>query len=553
MGSCLRFIGVGLAVLLCSASMIAAPVPVPNAKFEPPTITIQAQNGQKLLDDFRKYLTLSGATPEMLVKLDATIKQLLGEKGFAGLDLKKPMGAYAYLREKVESSSFVLVLPITDEKSATDLLQRMHLSVTESKFKGVFELAGNAVEGMNTHLRFFDNHAYVSVNGGTESLSDTDKLVPISSMVDEKETAVVSATIFGKRVPKEFHAMIFPLLDEANAGVDQLQARALPGMPKSFPQILKEMLGWGRRSYELMVADGEAITVRALFDSKVGDLDFETTLTPKPKSALLADLKAFKPTRGRFQQLVTKDAVGGGWIVLPGPIPKGVLISYANFAAEGLPLLGKEMGLPPEFGPVFDALATSAQKALTAGDLDIGAALFGPTKDKHYTFVSAVAIDDPATLVDVGLAVVKDLPKEFAEAIKLNAYKIDDVAVHTVELDKLLPLTWLKIFGDKPKLNVAVANKGLFVAVGPDAEAELKRALALKPAETRNLDFLANLSKGKELTTTAGGNWGNIGNEIPIVDRLLSFYAFDVRGGTNLKIRSGSGQLAIGLMMSWQR
>ena len=549
MRSCLRFIGVGLATLLFSATITAAPVPLPNAKFEPPTITIQAQNGQKLLDDFRKFLTLNGGTPEMLTKIDEMIKQLLGEKEFAGLDLKKPIGAYAYLREKVETSSIVLVLPITDEKAATDLLQRMQLTATESKFMGVYELAGNAVEGMPAHLRFFDNHAYVSINGGTESLSDTDKIVPISSMIDEKETAVISATLFGKRMPKELFDMAYPLFDEANAGVDRLQARAQPGMPKSFPQVLKELLGWGRRCYELVVADGETLTIRGLFDSKIGDLDFETTLTPKPKSALLADLKTFKPTQGRFQQLVTKDAVGGGWIVMQGQFPKGVQLSFANFAAEGIPLLGKE--LPAELAPLFDALAASAQKGLKAGELDIGAALFGPTKENHYTFIGAVAIDDPASLADLGLAIVKDLPKEFSEAVKLNAYKIGDVAVHTVELEKV-PLKWPKIFGEKAKLNIALWNKGLYVAVGPNAEAEIKRALTLKPVEARNVDFLVNLSKGKELFTTAGGNWDNFGN-ISTVDRLLSFYAFDLRGGNDLKMRSGSGQIVMALMMSFSR
>jgi hypothetical protein len=55
-----------------------------------------------------------------------------------------------------------------------------------------------------------------------------------------------------------------------------------------------------------------------------------------------------------------------------------------------------------------------------------------------------------------------------------------------------------------------------------------------------------------ELTTSAGGNM-RLFEAIPTVDRLLSFYAWDVRGGDNLKIRFGSGQIALGLMMSWQR
>ena len=48
MRACLRWIGIGLAMLLLAAPAFAAPVPVPNAKYEQPTIVFQTQNGQKL-------------------------------------------------------------------------------------------------------------------------------------------------------------------------------------------------------------------------------------------------------------------------------------------------------------------------------------------------------------------------------------------------------------------------------------------------------------------------------------------------------------------------
>ena len=560
MRSCLRRVGVGLALLFLGLPAVAAPVPAPNAKYEPPTVVFQAQNGQKLLDSFRLYLKLNGGTPELQEKIDKGIKDVLGEKGFAGLDMARPMGGYVYLRPKFEASSVVFVLPITDEKDALGLLERLHLEAKASKAKGVYELAGGPFPSeMKGHLRFHDKHAYIAVHGPTaedadavDSLAEADKLVPITRLVDDKETALAAATLTGKRMPKELTDMAYPLFDEANAGVDKLLVRAPNDMPKNLPPFLKEMLGWGRRSYDLMLADGDTLGARVLFDPKVGDLDFETTLTPKTKSSLAADLAAFAPAKGRFQQLVTKDSVGGGWLVMPGPIPKGVRNTFANFIAEGIPMLGKDSLLPAELLPPFDTMATILQKAIIAGEVDLGAAMSGPDKAGHYTAVAALGLDDPTPLVKLVLAIAKDLPKDFAEAIKLNAYKIGDVPVHTFALTKLLPEDLLKVFGDQCALNIAVGNKGLFLAVGPNAEAELKRAMTLKPAEARAFDTVVNVAKAKEMAKAAGGNAREF-EQIPAPDRLMSFYALDVRGGKDLRMRSASGQMTLLMWLSWAR
>ena len=420
----------------------------------------------------------------------------------------------------------------------------------ESKAKGVYELAGGPFEhGLMGHLRFHDRHAYISVNGGVESLAEPDKLVPISRLVDDKETAVVAATMAGARLPKELTDQAYPVFEKLNAEVDRNAARG-GGAPKSMPAFLKELLGWSRRVYDLAVADGDTLAARLIFDSKTGELDTEMVLQPKAKSALAADLAAFKPAKGRFHQLVTRDAVGGGWLCLPGPIPKGVRATGANFLEEAIPMIGKESALPVELGALFDAFGGIAQKAIAAGELDIGAALTGPTKDGHYTAVAALGLDDPTPLVKLVLAIGKDLPKEFAEAIKLNAYKIGDVAVHTLALEKLVPAELLKVLGDKAALNVAVGNKGLFLAVGPNAEAELKRAMALKPAETRAFDTLVNPAKAKTLAEAAGGDLGGF-QAFALPDRPYSFYRADVIGGPTLKMRTSLVQYAVWMMLAF--
>jgi len=546
----------GIAPLLI-APVFAAPVPAMNAKYEPPTIVFQARNGQKILDDFRAYLKLNGGGEEMQKKVDAMLKEALGEKGFQGLDLSRPMGGYAYLRGKFEKSHAVLVLPITTEKDALGFLERLHLGTQDSKIKGIYELTGGPFREMKGHLRFHDKHAYLSVHGpeieardALDALADSEKLIPISRLVDDKDTALFAATLAGKRFPKELADMAHPLFDELNGDVDRMQARAPNGMPKSAPAFLNEKLGWGRRSYDLMLADGETLSLRLTFDVKSGDLDTESTLTPKAKSALAADLAAISSAKGRFHQLVTKDAVGGAWFIMPGGIPKGVLTAFGSLIGEWVPMAGRESGLPAEFAPLFDSMGTIFQKAIAAGEVDLGTAVFGPTKTGHYTAVAALGLDDPATFVKIILAIAKDLPKDFAEAIKLNAYKIGDVAVHTMTLDKLIPEDILKIFGEKPTLNIAVGNKGLFLAVGPNAAAEIKRAMALKPAEATAFDALANMAKGKDLIKAAGGNWREI-EAIPLPDRLMSYYGFDVRGGKDLKMRTSGGHYALLMLMGF--
>ena len=449
----------GIAPLLI-APAIAAPVPAPNAKYEPPTIVFQARNGQKILDDVRAYLKFNGGGEEMLKKVDAMLKEALGEKGFEGLDLARPMGGYAYLRGKFEMSHLVLVLPITTEKDALGFLERLHLGTQDSKIKGIYELTGGPFRDLKGHLRFHDKHAYLSIHGpeveardALDAVADSEKLIPISRLVDDKDTALFAATLTGKRFPKELADMAYPLFDEGNASVDRMQARAPNQMPKSTPAFLKEMLAWGRRSYDLMVSDGDTLAGRLNFDAKTGDLDLEATLVPVAKSPLAADLLTYKPAKGRFQQLVTPEAVAGAWIVLPGPIPKSVRNSFGSFWAEWVPMLGKETALPVELGALFETFGQIAQKAVAAGELDLGAAIFGPTKEGHYTAIAALGLDDVTPLVKLVLAVGKDLPKEFAEAIKLNADKIGDVAVHTVDLEKLLPEGIRKVFGEKAALN----------------------------------------------------------------------------------------------------
>ena len=112
----------------------------------------------------------------------------------------------------------------------------------------------------------------------------------------------------------------------------------------------------------------------------------------------------------------------------------------------------------------------------------------------------------------------------------------------------MIPEDILKLFGEKPALNVAVGNKGLFLAVGPNAAAEIKRAMALKPAEATAFDVVANLAKGKALVKAAGGNLREF-EAIALPDRLMSYYGFDVRGGKDLKMRTSGGQYALMMMM----
>src|SRR5262245_9496967 len=100
--------------LLVAAAVVAVPVRAPAADTGPsPVVRVRAL--ESLAEDI-KYLAGLVGQEEGVKELDAKLRQL------PGIDLKKPLGAYAFVSPGIVDSGFAVLVPVTDEKAFVGLL-----------------------------------------------------------------------------------------------------------------------------------------------------------------------------------------------------------------------------------------------------------------------------------------------------------------------------------------------------------------------------------------------------------------------------------------------
>ena len=110
-----RFWILGLAAALSVTPAFAAP--------PKPAVEIRLKAAAELVPVLEYGGNLVGQG-EVAKQFGGIIKTFVdNEKGFFGLDLKKPIGAYISVGEKIEDSTFALMLPVVDETTSLDALK----------------------------------------------------------------------------------------------------------------------------------------------------------------------------------------------------------------------------------------------------------------------------------------------------------------------------------------------------------------------------------------------------------------------------------------------
>src|SRR5258707_872380 len=115
-----------LAVLgLLAVPVLAQPKEGPG-KAAVPTVVIQLGPIQDLLAD-AKYLAGFTEFEETAKQFAGAIEAQAGAKGIRGIDPKKPIGVYAYLKKDLLQSEAVVMVPIADEATFLKSLEDFNL------------------------------------------------------------------------------------------------------------------------------------------------------------------------------------------------------------------------------------------------------------------------------------------------------------------------------------------------------------------------------------------------------------------------------------------
>ncbi len=516
-------------VLVLTAAAIFAPT---SAIAADPPITFQTQPFERLLSDLRAGADLIGG--EKAVKaLNASFKDKLGDKGFEGLDLNKPIVGYVILAPKPDDIVAVIAFPITGEKEFLSLCERINMGPKPKDLgKGLYEVPPLFPE-LPARMRFVEGYAYVATGKKPEPALDAKAIVPANKLYDPAENAAFTGKLhFDRLTPEVKAALITMLLDAKKSLLEKVD----PDAPNSaaLKPVFAELEKLARR-YLLLLGGADTAALRLNFDPATGDVAVEATLTPKPNTELAKQIAARKPSKNQFAGLLTPDTVAGVHYSAP-LFAEEIRSAYAALmeyqqkeTTENLPAAAKA---------TVEELFKGQARTLKTGEFDFLVAVHGPDKNGHFSGVAAMSFEDPAALEkEFKKWMENDGPPEAFGTFKWNAGKAGNVNIHTFKPNGEFLNFAAKIFGDDCTLAFAFAPKAIFITLGPDAIATLKDAMKVKPVAAPAFDLVVNPTKLAQLVEKGGGNALTIQNALGKEKKLLSATSIHVTSGKELSVR----------------
>lgn len=511
-----------------SPRVLSARAAAPAGAADPP-ITFQSHSLDRVLDELRAAADLVGG--EKAVKaVNKSIKDTFGPKGLDGLDISRPVVGYVLLDPKPANITAVVALPITGEKEFLALCDRTNRENHKDLGKGLYQLPP-LNPTYKARMRFSDGYAYVAYGANPEPALDAKAIVPAQKLYDPAEKGIVAAKLHFDRISLPVKLALPTYAAEVKRELDLEHA---PAWIKSMLPEIEKMF----TRFALLLGGADTATVRLNIDVPMSDVVVEAVLTPKAGTALAKELAARKPTANRFAALLTPDTVAGFKTRLPffnDELKTAMAKSLEDLHREAANSAG------PMGKDVIDELFKGFTRTVKTGEADIAAAVRGPNKDGDFTFVGAFAFDDTAALAKEFKKVVeKEAPGNEQERIKWDADKAGNVAIHTYQFQN--ERGWLNLSGvfggAKCTLAWAFAPKGVFVVLGPDAVADLKAALTVKPTESPVLDIVLNPARVQKLAEKIEPLGAvEIEKALGKEDKLVSASSLRVTGGAELNVR----------------
>jgi hypothetical protein len=518
------------ALVLAAAALLA---PAALRAADAPPITFQAQPFDRLLADLRSAADLVGGD-KAVKALNEAIKEKVGDNGFQGLDLSRPVGGYVLLSPKPEDVTAVVAFPISGEKEFLALCDRWNQGEKAKDLgKGVYELPPLG-QAHKARMTFANRYAYIAYGDNPEPALAADALVAPAKLYDPAETAPLAGKLhFDRLTPAVKAALVTVLMDakkellkQADVGdADQMALKPL------FAEVEKLL-----RRYLVLLGGADHLALRVGLDPATGEATAELTLAPKPNTELAGQIAARKPGENRFAGLITPDTVAAFHYSAP-LFAEELRAAQAALAEEQQ----KEMvkNVPEAAKGVIEELFKGQARTNKAGEGDFAAALRGPDKDGRYTAVAALSFDDPAAFGKALRKFIDDTnPLDGFAEFKWDAAKAGAVGVHTltVTIPGLVPAS-ARLFGDDLVFAFAFAPKGIYLALGPDSVGTVKDGLKAKPAVAPAGDAVVNPAKLAKFVEQAGGDAFAVERALGKENKLLSAASLRVASGKEVSVR----------------
>jgi hypothetical protein len=345
------------------------------------------------------------------------------EKGLEGLDLKRPLGFYAVLAEKVEDSTVVLMIPAADEESVVGLMSgKLSLDPKKDEKTGVYTLEVPNFPA-TVYFRFSDKYLYATLRSADGVAKD--KLIAPKTFFADKTVGVLTASVHFDRIPADLRKGVYGQLEL------QLKEGADKNADPASKRINEFLIDAGVDAVKTLLTEGETLTAAIDLEPKSDDIKLSLAVTPKGGSTLSKTLASF----------ADRDSIAAAVAAVKNP----VLAAGLNFT------------LPPETKKKFAALAEGLVKdavdnakgddqaglklvtdallpTLTAGDFQLGVVVSDAGKGK-VGLTAAVKTVKGAEIEKTAKTLAQFLPADLAE-FAADADKAGDRNIHKLTFAK---------------------------------------------------------------------------------------------------------------------
>jgi len=508
-----------------------------------PNLVVQAQPISRWITDIRSLRrVLEPGDPQNADKqFEQSLKQILGEKGFEGIDLDRPISGYGTLAATPTESQFVMVIPITGQDEFLALLDRLPEKLKadpEDGKKGLFRIAGRGALPISMYLRIVDQNAYVSFNDEDGSLLDPAKLLPSAKLVDPADQSSLTIRAFPDRLPAKLIRQTFDQFTQRKK--DFLQGNARGGRAMFMVgfvrmAILSPLTLISSSHLDAMFTEGRDVALRISL-TPTSEVAVEIAVTPKPNTKLAASIASYSPGTNRFSGLIPRNPALGVQIKLPFSVP-----DTRDTALDVLKLIEENnTGANGDVQPVLDELFKGLARTIKAGDFEAAGGMSEPGERALCHIIGAASFDDTSGLEKSLRKLAASLPASVRgkELITFDVAKVKGVNLHTIKLGSVLDDNLRSQLGEDALLCIAMAPQAIHFAMGPQPIPLVQASLEPNANDAKMLSVdtnIATLQRVIELASVPAGKKfkAMVGGE----NRMTTIVGLTAKGGAEFRFR----------------
>jgi hypothetical protein len=414
-------------LLPLQAQTTASPTP------QTPSLQVWSRSLTDVLDRLEYVADLLDQAQDIrTLKVLVFLSRLQG-KGVQGIHPDKPIGLYAFFKDDLINSSFVLLIPIADRDAFINelLKQRLGCSV-DKQVDGLYRLRlpddqpllGVGIDTL--YVRFQQDYAYIA-----RYAADTEpkRLIPARTFFQDSDGALLGIQLQLHHIAEDFKKFV---VAELEMNIDE-QLRREPPQDEVGKFVARWLTKHIVNLVQTTLLEAETVKVRLYVEPRQEQLRAEVSLTAKKGTLLARNFHRFAEHQSLAAGIVRAigqkmNVAGVHWELTPQARQE-----FADMVKKAADTLMQQAG--PDEQEYVEGLFKAILPTLQRGKLDVAAALVPIEGKKQHTLLAALVTQEGQrietflkTLAPILNAV--DLADFSFDREKLKQFRIHKVVVN---------------------------------------------------------------------------------------------------------------------------